>query len=501
MLGLGAHRARLAASDRSRRSSTCCCSFTLVADVVGLVRLRRPAAAGAGARSSASTTSPPSRRCRCSSCSPARSRRGRGRRALARDRRRAARLHPRRRAREPARPLPRRRRADRARLASPAARAASGLLVTAAIVRRGRAGRCRSAHNDLGFLQSWFGKPETRPGQYASSWSQRLIYAYVGGRDLPRPSARSAPAGGASCRRRRSRGTSRTRAGASPTTPRATSRRRQAVHPAADLRPGALRARPRRRRSLLLGAARRAGRACAPGGARARRDALDYVPAAWFAALDRRARRRGAVRRHPADRDASGWSPASRSRSRGPNERADEDRPRDRAAERRRRGAVRARAGRRAAAARTRRARRRRHDPAGRGVDGARRRRARRALSAPAGAAARAARRAPTPPRSGRCAACIRERRPDVLHTHTAKAGATGRIAALLRRACASAGRRAHLPRSRAERLLRARAASAPSGSLERVLACVTDALVAVSDEVRDDLVRMRRRAARASSP
>ncbi len=35
---------------------------------------------------------------------------------------------------------------------------------------------------DLGFLQSWFGSPASRPGQYASSWSQRLIYAYVGGR-------------------------------------------------------------------------------------------------------------------------------------------------------------------------------------------------------------------------------------------------------------------------------------------------------------------------------
>ena len=33
---------------------------------------------------------------------------------------------------------------------------------------------------DLGFLQSWFGKPESRPGQYAASWSQRLVYAYVG---------------------------------------------------------------------------------------------------------------------------------------------------------------------------------------------------------------------------------------------------------------------------------------------------------------------------------
>ena len=27
-----------------------------------------------------------------------------------------------------------------------------------------------------------FGRPESRPGQYASSWSQRLVYAYVGGR-------------------------------------------------------------------------------------------------------------------------------------------------------------------------------------------------------------------------------------------------------------------------------------------------------------------------------
>jgi len=35
---------------------------------------------------------------------------------------------------------------------------------------------------DLGFLQAWFGKPQTRPGQYAASWSQRLVYAYVGGR-------------------------------------------------------------------------------------------------------------------------------------------------------------------------------------------------------------------------------------------------------------------------------------------------------------------------------
>jgi glycosyltransferase involved in cell wall biosynthesis len=84
----------------------------------------------------------------------------------------------------------------------------------------------------------------------------------------------------------------------------------------------------------------------------------------------------------------------------------------------------------------------------------------------------------------------IRERHATVLHTHTAKAGATGRLAAL------SAGRarpgavvhtyHGHVlsgyfnpGRERAFRLL------------ERMLAYSTDALVAVSDEVRDDLVRL----------
>ena len=82
----------------------------------------------------------------------------------------------------------------------------------------------------------------------------------------------------------------------------------------------------------------------------------------------------------------------------------------------------------------------------------------------------------------------IRERRPDVLHTHTAKAGATGRLAAL------AAGRAR--PRAvvhtyhghvlsgyfsrRWERVFR---------RIERLLAHATGALVAVSDEVRDDLV------------
>jgi hypothetical protein len=35
---------------------------------------------------------------------------------------------------------------------------------------------------ELNFLRSWFGPPPSRPGEYAGSWSQRLIYAYVGGR-------------------------------------------------------------------------------------------------------------------------------------------------------------------------------------------------------------------------------------------------------------------------------------------------------------------------------
>jgi glycosyltransferase involved in cell wall biosynthesis len=84
----------------------------------------------------------------------------------------------------------------------------------------------------------------------------------------------------------------------------------------------------------------------------------------------------------------------------------------------------------------------------------------------------------------------IRSRRPNVLHTHTSKAGATGRTAAAL------AGR-ARPPavvhtyhghvlsgyftpgRERAFRLV------------ERILARVTDRLVAVSEEVRNDLVRL----------
>ena len=37
-------------------------------------------------------------------------------------------------------------------------------------------------HNDLGFIYKFAGKKETSKGQFESSWSQRLIFAYVGGR-------------------------------------------------------------------------------------------------------------------------------------------------------------------------------------------------------------------------------------------------------------------------------------------------------------------------------
>lgn len=84
--------------------------------------------------------------------------------------------------------------------------------------------------------------------------------------------------------------------------------------------------------------------------------------------------------------------------------------------------------------------------------------------------------------------ALIRERRPTVLHTHTSKAGATGRVAALL--AGTPLPIRIHSFHGhvlsgyfdpRREQVFRI---------VERGLAYATDGIVAVSDQVRDDLLR-----------
>jgi O-Antigen ligase len=57
------------------------------------------------------------------------------------------------------------------------------LLATGAILAVVTGGSLSLRSNDLGFLNAWFGSTqEAKPGQYAASWSQRLIYVYIGGR-------------------------------------------------------------------------------------------------------------------------------------------------------------------------------------------------------------------------------------------------------------------------------------------------------------------------------
>jgi O-antigen ligase len=55
-------------------------------------------------------------------------------------------------------------------------------IVTVAVAAVATGGTLALRQGELGFLQAWFGPPPERPGEYASSWSQRLIYTYVGGR-------------------------------------------------------------------------------------------------------------------------------------------------------------------------------------------------------------------------------------------------------------------------------------------------------------------------------
>jgi glycosyltransferase involved in cell wall biosynthesis len=84
----------------------------------------------------------------------------------------------------------------------------------------------------------------------------------------------------------------------------------------------------------------------------------------------------------------------------------------------------------------------------------------------------------------------IKELRPDIIHTHTAKAGAVGRVAAM------ASGRDrppvvVHTFHGHVLRGYFDPAVTAFFRQLERRLARMTDALVAVSPQVRDDLVRL----------
>jgi glycosyltransferase involved in cell wall biosynthesis len=84
----------------------------------------------------------------------------------------------------------------------------------------------------------------------------------------------------------------------------------------------------------------------------------------------------------------------------------------------------------------------------------------------------------------------IREFRPQILHTHTAKAGAVGRMAAVL----SGSARPPAIVHTFHGHVLRGYFGPAQTAAflqIERRLAGVSDALVAVSPEVRDDLVAL----------
>jgi glycosyltransferase involved in cell wall biosynthesis len=89
-----------------------------------------------------------------------------------------------------------------------------------------------------------------------------------------------------------------------------------------------------------------------------------------------------------------------------------------------------------------------------------------------------------------RVARIIRRVRPDIVHTHTAKAGAVGRVAALF----AGTGRRPVVVHTFHGHVLRGyfgQAGTQLFRAIETLLAHFTDRLIAVSPEVRDELVAL----------
>ena len=227
--GCGAHRL-----DRSD------CAALLVLVVV--VSRRR----GRSGRSSASSATAAGQ----AAVVPRRARPRRARDAGARGRARGA-VHARRRRSGPARAHCARRRRGRRRSLGAALASLLGLYLAAGVVlalarraRRPRAGAPLLAtlavavvvdrgtlalrSGDLGFLQSWFGPQPEQPGPVRGELEPAPDLRLHRRPRLPRPAACSAPAGTASCRRRSTRATSRTRASASPTSRRTTSRPRTA---------------------------------------------------------------------------------------------------------------------------------------------------------------------------------------------------------------------------------------------------------------------------------
>jgi O-antigen ligase len=58
----------------------------------------------------------------------------------------------------------------------------AAVLVTLAVAAVVTAGTYSLRAGDLTFLDEWFGPKPSAPGQYAASWSHRLVVAYIGGR-------------------------------------------------------------------------------------------------------------------------------------------------------------------------------------------------------------------------------------------------------------------------------------------------------------------------------